>query len=66
MHIAIMHCDCTLHLSQCEQPQYLVIPIGICNVPATFQQLMNLIFSDLTHCMTIYLDDILEFGPTIE
>ena len=27
---------------------------------------MNLTFSDLTRCMTIYLDDILVFSPTIE
>ena len=44
--------------------------IGLCNVPATFQRLMNLTFSDLMHCMTynwmIYLDDILVFSPTIE
>ena len=30
------------------------------------QRLMNLTFSDLTRCMTIYLDDILVFSPTIE
>ena len=27
---------------------------------------MNLTFSDLTRCMTIYLDNILVFSPTIE
>ena len=27
---------------------------------------MNLTFSDLTRCMTIYLDDILVFSPTVE
>ena len=27
---------------------------------------MNLTFSDLMRCMTIYLDDILVFSPTIE
>ena len=46
--------------------EYLVIPIGLCNAPATFQRLMNLTFSDLTCCMTIYLDDILVFSPTVE
>ena len=43
-----------------------MIPIGLCNAPATFQRLMNLTFSDLMRCMTIYLDDILVFSPTIE
>ena len=46
--------------------KYLVITIGLCNAPATFQRLMNLTFSDLTRCMTIYLDDILVFSTTVE
>ena len=46
--------------------EYLVIPIGLCNAPATFQRLINLMFSDLMRCMTIYLDDILVFSPTVE
>ena len=46
--------------------EYLVIPIGLCNAPAMFQCLMNLKFSDLMHCMTIYLDNILAFSPMIE
>ena len=46
--------------------EYLVIPIGLCNAPATFQRLMNLTFSDLIRCMTIYLDDILVFSSTVE
>ena len=31
-----------------------------------FQHLMNLTFSDLMHCMIIYLDDILVFSPIVE
>ena len=27
---------------------------------------MNMIFSDLMHCMTIYLHDILVFSPSVE
>ena len=46
--------------------EYLVIPIGLCNAPATFQCLMNLTFSDLMRCMTIYLDDTLVFSPVVE
>ena len=46
--------------------EYVVIPIGLTNAPATFQCLMNLSFSDLMQCMTIYLDDILAFSPTHE
>ena len=46
--------------------EYLIIPIGLCNAPATFQRLMNMIFSDLMHCMTIYLDNMLVFSPSVE
>ena len=35
-------------------------------MPATFQWLLNMTFLDLTRCMTIYLDDILVFSPTLE
>ena len=46
--------------------EYVVIPIGLTNAPETFQYLMNLSFSDLLHCMTVYLDDILVFSPNKE
>ena len=46
--------------------EYIVILIGLTNAPATFQCLMNLSFSDLMRCRTIYLDDILVFSPTRE
>ena len=46
--------------------EYLVLPIGLCNAPDTFQRLKNTIFSDLMHCLTIYLNDILVFSPSIE
>ena len=46
--------------------EYVVIPIGLTIAPAIFQHLMNLSFSDLMRCMTIYLDDILVFSPTRE
>ena len=46
--------------------EYLIIPIGLCNAPTTFQRLINMTFSDLVHCMTIYLDNILVFGSSIE
>ena len=46
--------------------EYVVIPIGLTNAPAMFQHLMNLSFSDLMWCRTIYLDDILVFSTTHE
>ena len=46
--------------------EYLIIPIGLHKAPETFQWLINLIFSKLIHCMTIYLDNILVFSPMVE
>ena len=41
---------------------------GLTNLPATFQALMNSVFSDLIvkGLVTVYLDDILIFTPTLE
>ena len=37
--------------------QYTVMPFGMCNAPATFQRLVNIVFADVPNC-TAYLDDI--------
>jgi hypothetical protein len=45
----------------------LVAQIGDCNVPATFQGLMNHTFSDyIGRIMDIYLDDIIIYSDTLE
>ena len=43
--------------------KFAVMPFGLCNVPATFQRLMNRVLKGLTteKCM-VYLDDILVMG----
>ena len=43
------------------------MPFGLCNVPATFQRLMETVLGGLAHntCM-VYLDDILVVGRTFE
>lgn len=47
--------------------EFVVLPFGLCNAPATFMRLMNDIFRDeLDRCVLIYLDDILVFSPSIE
>ena len=47
--------------------EFVVLPFGLCNAPATFMRLMNDIFRDeLDRCALIYLDDICVFSPSIE
>ena len=42
------------------QFEYLVMPMGLCNAPATFQSLMNRIFYDCIDVfLVVYMDDVL-------
>ena len=38
--------------------EYVFMPMGLCNSPATFQRIMDTIFRDV-ECVFVYLDDIL-------
>ena len=45
--------------------EYLVLPMGLCNAPGTFMQLMNDTFRDmLDRSVLVFLDDILVFSRT--
>lgn len=47
--------------------EFLVMPFGLCNAPATFQQLMETVLAGLVgECCLVYLDDILVIGETFE
>lgn len=47
--------------------EYLRMPFGLCNAPATFQRLMQATMSDLAfQIVLIYLDDLLVFSPTFQ
>mgnify|MGYP005952035073 CR=1 FL=1 len=47
--------------------QFKVLPFGLCNAPATFQRLVNLVLGKFQwqKCLC-YLDDIIVFGDTFE
>ena len=47
--------------------QYTVMPFGLCNVPATFEWLMEQVLLGLPQSMAfMYLDDILVFGRNFQ
>jgi len=47
--------------------QYTVLPMGLCNAPGTFMQLMNQVFVDVLDTVVLcFLDDILIFSRTEE
>ena len=49
------------------QFEFLVMPFGLCNAPASFQRLMNKVFADnIGTFIAVYLDDILVFSRNIE
>lgn len=49
--------------SNCSQFEYLLMTIGACNAPATFQSLMNNIFHDcINEFWCVYIDDIPVFS----
>ena len=47
--------------------QFRVMPLGLCNAPATFERLMDRVLQGLrwSRCL-VYLDDIISFGTTFD
>ena len=47
--------------------EFIVMPFGVTNAPATFQQMMNSLFKEeLDDFILVYLDDILIFSRTLQ
>jgi small nuclear ribonucleoprotein (snRNP)-like protein len=47
--------------------EWVAMPFGLCNAPATFQRLMNDILRDFLHkIVTVYLDDDFIYNRTLE
>lgn len=57
----------TAFITHCGLFQFKVLPFGLCNAPATFQQLMNNVLAGLIYKLcAVYLDDIVVASPTFE
>jgi hypothetical protein len=47
--------------------EFNIMPFGLTNAPATFQDMMNHVFSDMINLgLVIYMDDILVYAKTIQ
>ena len=59
--------DKTAFITRRGSYRWKVMPFGLCNAPATFQRLMDIVLSGLNFeiCL-VYLDDVIIFGDTLQ
>ena len=61
------HIQKTVFSTQQGHWEFIVIPFGLCNAPASFQRLMNKVFiGTIGDFILIYLDNILVLSRTVE
>jgi hypothetical protein len=63
--------DQNIHNTAFQTPdglmEWVAMPFGLCNAPATFQRMMNDILRDFLHkFVTVYLNDVCVFSRTLE
>jgi hypothetical protein len=63
--------DQDIHKTAFQTPdglmEWVAMPFGLCNAPATFQRMMNDILRDFLHnFVTVYLDDVCIYSRTLE
>lgn len=46
--------------------QFTVMPFGLCNSPATFERLMEVVLAGLNFNILVYIDNIIIFGETFD
>ena len=57
----------TAFITQYGTFKWLLLPLGLTNAPATFQKLMNSVFSDmLDERLLVYLDDLLVYSESLD
>jgi hypothetical protein len=63
--------DQDIHKTAFQNPnglmEWVAMPFGLCNAPATFHRMMNNILRDFLHqFVNIYLDDVFIYNRTVE
>ena len=63
VYLAPGDCKKTVFVTRYGLFEYIVLPLGLCNTPSTFQHLMNLVmYGFIDKFVLVYLDDVLVYS----